>query len=60
VEVFGEWGVDQIDIWEDAWFTTSPTRKVYTPKEGILQSKLSDLINPITRSWYEKLIRENF
>jgi hypothetical protein len=32
---------------------------VYTPKEGILLSKLYDLINPITRSWDEELIREN-
>jgi hypothetical protein len=39
---------DQINIWEDAWTPTSPTRRVFMPRGNILLTKVSDLINPIT------------
>jgi hypothetical protein len=28
-----------IYIWEDAWIPTSPTRKIYTPRGGIVLDK---------------------
>jgi hypothetical protein len=43
---------DQINIWEDLWIPTSPTRG------SILLNKVSDLINPSTGWWDEELIRE--
>jgi hypothetical protein len=51
---------DQINIWEDARIPTSPTRKVYTLRGNILLQKVSDLINPITGTWDEELILQNF
>ena len=51
---------DQINIWDDAWIPTSPTRKIYTPKGHLMLNKVSDLINPMTETWDEELIRDNF
>jgi hypothetical protein len=51
---------DQINIWEDLWIPTSPTRKIYTPRGSILLNKVSDLINPSTGWWDEELTRELF
>jgi hypothetical protein len=51
---------EQIDIWKDSWIPTSPTKKVYTPKGGILINKVDDLINPVTGRWDEDLVRELF
>jgi hypothetical protein len=50
----------QIDIWNDPWIPTSPTRKMYTSKGSIILGKVSDLINPTTMSWDEELIRDIF
>jgi hypothetical protein len=51
---------EQIDIWKDSWIQTSPTKKVYTPRGGILINKVDDLINPVTGRWDEDLVRELF
>jgi hypothetical protein len=51
---------DQINIWEDVWVPTSPTRKVYTPRGHILLQTVADLINPITGAWNEELLRQIF
>jgi hypothetical protein len=47
---------DQINIWEDVWVPTSPTRKVYTPRGNIMLKTVADLINPITGTWDEELL----
>ncbi|XP_014755959.1 uncharacterized protein LOC104584065 [Brachypodium distachyon] len=50
----------QIDIWEDAWVPTSPTRKIVMPRGHVLLSKVLDLINPATGRWDELLVRDVF
>lgn len=51
---------EKINIWEDHWISTSPTRMVYTRKDNILLRTLDELIDPNTRTWDEELIRSIF
>ena len=47
-------------IWEDAWIPSSPSRKILTPRGRIVYTKISELIDPDTRTWDEELLRELF
>jgi hypothetical protein len=49
-----------INIWSDAWFPSSPSRKVLTPRGNIVYTKVSELIDPDTRTWDEKLLTDLF
>jgi hypothetical protein len=49
-----------INIWTDAWLPNSVTRKVLTPKGGIILSKVGELIHPITGMWDLQLLSDNF
>jgi ribonuclease HI len=50
----------QIDIWHDSWIPNNHDGLVISPRGNIVLSKVEELINPITGSWDEELIRENF
>jgi hypothetical protein len=50
----------KINIWKDSCIPTSPTKKMMTPRGNILVSTVNDLINPVTWSWDEELIRSLF
>ena len=41
----------QINIWEDTWIPSSPTRKVMTPRANIVITKVSELIDADNRVW---------
>lgn len=47
-----------INIWKDAWILNCADRKVITPRKGNLLSKVSDLIDPVTNSWDEDLVKQ--
>jgi hypothetical protein len=47
----------QINIWEDAWIPTRPSKRMMTPQGTILVTMVNDLINPMAGSWDEELIR---
>jgi hypothetical protein len=50
----------EINIWTDAWIPSSPSRKIVTPRGIAMQTKVSKLINPETRSWDEARLRSIF
>ena len=49
-----------INIWSDEWIPSSPSRKILTRRGNVVYTKVSELIDPETRSWDEELIRELF
>jgi hypothetical protein len=49
-----------INIWADQRVPSSPNHQAMTPRGAFLLSTVQDLINPITESWDEELLRENF
>jgi hypothetical protein len=49
-----------INIWDDPWISSSPSRKILTPRGNTVYTKVSDLIDPETRCWDEDLIRSLF
>jgi hypothetical protein len=51
---------EDINIWDDPWIPTSPSRKILTPRGNIVYTKVSELINPVTRTWDEALLRSMF
>jgi hypothetical protein len=48
---------ENVNIWEDHWIPSSPTRKVYTRRGHNLVRTVNDLIDPVTNSWDEELVR---
>jgi hypothetical protein len=42
---------ENVNIWEDHWIPSSPTRKVYTRRRNILLRIVNDLIDPATNIW---------
>jgi ribonuclease HI len=57
------WRVGQgnnINIWEDEWIPGSYSRKVLTPKGQNVYTRVHELIDPVTNSWDEELIRQTF
>jgi hypothetical protein len=51
---------EKVNIWEDHWIPTSPTRKVITRRGQILYKTVDHLIDPNTNLWDEDLIRMLF
>jgi hypothetical protein len=48
----------KIDIWTDAWIPNCANRRIITPRQGNLPTKVSDLIDPTTNVWDEDLVRQ--
>jgi hypothetical protein len=42
---------DSINIWQDPWIPSSPSRMVITPRGNAVITKVSELIDPYTGSW---------
>jgi hypothetical protein len=50
----------QINIWTDHWIPTSASRKVVTNRGRCILRTVDELINPITGTWDEDLIKSIF
>jgi hypothetical protein len=48
---------EKINIWRDPWIPSSPSRTVITPRGATIYTKVSDLIDPVTETWDEPLLR---
>jgi hypothetical protein len=42
---------EKINIWQDPWIPSSLNRKIITPRGTLVYTKVSDLIDPITKQW---------
>lgn len=51
---------EKVNIWEDHWIPSSPTRQIITPRGGAIITKVNELIDPISEQWDEELIRSIF
>jgi hypothetical protein len=49
-----------IEILKDPWIPMSPDRKIITPRGDYVLTKVADLIDPVTGTWDEPLIRDIF
>jgi hypothetical protein len=49
-----------VNIWNDPWIPRNNTRRVVTPRGGSILCKVADLIDPITCSWDEQLVKDTF
>jgi len=49
-----------VKIWEDPWLPRGTTRKPVTPRRSCLLTRVSELIDPTTSEWDEKLICDIF
>jgi hypothetical protein len=49
-----------INIWTDSWIPCSCSRKVITPRGHTVYTKVSELIDPITRAWDVELLKSIF
>jgi hypothetical protein len=47
---------DHINIWSDPCIPSSPDRRVISQRNGVVYTKVSDLINPMTGQWDEELL----
>ena len=50
----------QIRIWDDPWIPEGITRRPRTPRGAVLLSKVAELIDPLTGTWDQQLIRDIF
>ena len=50
---------ENINFWNDPWIATSPNKKVISPRNNSLLTKVSDFISPITGHWDENLLSEH-
>ena len=51
---------ENINVWEDPWIPSSPSRKLISSRGNIVITRVSDLIDPVTRAWDEPLLRSLF
>jgi hypothetical protein len=51
---------ENINIWHDPWLPNRNSRKPITPRGHNLLRHVSELINPVTGSWDEELVRQTF
>jgi hypothetical protein len=51
---------EKINIWRDPWIPSSPSRKILSPRGGVIYTKVCELINPVTNQWDEELLRSIF
>ena len=49
-----------IRIWEDPWIPRAWSRRVITPRGGILLTEVSELIDPGTGQWDVELVHNTF
>jgi hypothetical protein len=49
-----------VHIWNDPWIPRRVTRRPYSHRGQNLLQWVSDLINPVTGTWDEELIRQTF
>jgi ribonuclease HI len=49
-----------LKIWTDPWLPRDQSRRPITPRGANLLTYVEELINPITGSWDEKLVKETF
>jgi hypothetical protein len=51
----------KVNIWQDHWIPSSPTRKVFTPRGQIVLTRVEEIINPVhTNMWDDEIIRDYF
>jgi hypothetical protein len=51
---------DNVDIFQDPWIPSSPDRRVLTPRGQINLRKVNELIDPLTETCDEGLLRHYF
>jgi ribonuclease HI len=51
---------ESINIWNDPWIPNAATRRPCTPKGRNILTRVSDLIDPVTGTWDEVLVRDIF
>jgi hypothetical protein len=51
---------EKINIYTDPWIPSSPDRMIISPRNNVVYTKVSQLIDPITGMWDETLIRDIF
>nr|XP_051221482.1 uncharacterized protein LOC127339703 [Lolium perenne] len=51
---------ESIKIWSDPWIPSSPDRKVISPRNNVIYTKVSELISPVTGQWDAQLLHELF
>jgi hypothetical protein len=51
---------EQINIWNEPWVPSSPSRKISTRRGNVVYTKVSELINHDTGSWDEEILRDIF
>ena len=51
---------EHINIWSDPWIPRNNTRKVIIHKGNNVITKVNELINPMTTSWDEDLVKQTF
>jgi hypothetical protein len=51
---------ENVKIWKDPWLPRGTTKKPVTPGKSCLLTRVSDLIDPTTSEWDEKLVRDIF
>jgi hypothetical protein len=49
----------KVKIWEDHWVPTSPNRRVFSTRGQCLLQTVDELIDPMSGTWDEALIRAN-
>ena len=49
-----------VNIWSDPWIPRDISRWIITPRRGSLLLMVAELINPITGTWDEQLVKETF
>jgi hypothetical protein len=49
-----------VNIWTDPWIPRESTRRPITPRGVSLFTRVSELIDPITRTWDEQLVTDVF
>lgn len=50
----------QIRIWDDPWIPVGVTRRPRTPRGATLLTRVAELIDPVTGSWDDQLVRDLF
>lgn len=50
----------QIRIWEDPWVQNAVTRRPITPRGQTLLTRVEELLDPVTGTWDELMVREVF
>jgi hypothetical protein len=51
---------DKVDIWRDPWIPSRPNRKVMSPRGDCLLRKVDELIDPISGTWDQAILQDNF